>query len=336
LSFLSENASQIETHFPTFFVRPVKSLFGKEGCSVDFFQAVRSGIEISGSMADMLEQADPMLYNGANRAKTIQEINDVLQERSDLSLDMLCDVLKQKCGETRQVEKITGDVGAFLCQKLCRTLRYTKTGNQEYHYETWDFDPQRPLKIISQPLFDHAAEHGFPPDFFTESYFDHVTIYCMPDNADCSFSQFQDCRFSVCGIRGAVFDNATFYDTDFHSALLHMVNFTGASIANCCFRDSDLVSVSFQDARLKDCLTLDCTMERVDFLEATLDGASYGRITAKDIRNLPNATITMGGATREEVRRHRAETFRELGVPMLPIKQRPHAPRRGKLCVPER
>ena len=32
-----------------------------------------------------------------------------------------------------------------------------------------------------------------------------TTIYCMPDNVDCSFSQFQSCRFSVCGIRGAVF-----------------------------------------------------------------------------------------------------------------------------------
>ncbi len=303
---------------------------------MDFFQSVRSGVELSGSMADLLEQADPMLYNGANRAKTIREITDVLQERSDLSFDMLCDLLMQKCGNTRQVEKIIGAAEAFHRQRLCRTLRYTKTGSQEYRYEAWDFDPQRPLKIISQPLFDHAAEHGFPPDFFTESYFDHVTIYCMPDNADCSFSQFQDCRFSVCGIRGAVFDNATFYDTGFHSALIHMVNFTGASIANSHFRDSDLVSVSFQEARLKNCLTLDCTMDRVDFLEATLDSTSYGRITAKGIQNLPHATITMGGATREEVRRFRADTFRELGVPMFQTKQRPHAPRREKLRIPER
>ncbi len=305
---------------------------------MDYFQAVRSGVEISRSIVRMLEQADPKLYNGTNRVKTIQEVNDVLQGRSDLSFDMLCDILKQKSGDfdTRRLEKIIGDAEAFLRQKLCRTLRYTKTGDQEYRYETWDFDPQHPLKIISQPLFDHAAERGFPPDFFTGSYFTHVVIYCMPDNVDCSFSQFHDCCFSVCGIRGAVFDNATLYDTDFHSALLHMVNFTGASIANCHFRDSDLVSVSFQDARLKSCLTLDCTMDRVDFLGATLDDSSYGRITATGIQNLPNATITMGGATQEEIRQLRTDTFRELGVPTFQIRQRPHAPRREKLCVPER
>ncbi len=209
-------------------------------------------------------------------------------------------------------------------------------GAQKYNYETWDYDPKRPLKIISQPLFDHAAEHGFPPDFFTESYFDHVTIYCMPDNVDCSFSQFQSCQFSVCGIRGAVFDNATLDDTDFHSALLQIVNFTGASIAHSHFRDSSLVSVSFQEARLKSCLTLDCTLDRVDFLRAVLDGSSYGRVAASGIQNLPSATITQGGATREEAERLRASVFHELAVPILPVRQRPRPAWQEKPRQPER
>ena len=301
------------------------------------FQAVRSGLAISQSIADMLERADPAQYNGANRTQTIREVNDILQGRSELSFDMLYSILEQKCGgEAGQVEKVRRDAEAFRHQKLCRTLRYTLSGSQEYHYEMWDFDPKRPLKIISQPLFDHAAEHGFPPDFFTESYFDHVTIYCMPDNVDCSFSQFQSCQFSVCGIRGAVFDNATLDDTDFHSALLQMVNFTGASIAHAHFRDSSLVSVSFQEARLKSCLTLDCTLNRVDFLGAVLDGSSYDRVAASGIQNLPSATITQGGATREEAERLRASVFHELGVPMFQVRQRPRPARQERPRVPER
>ena len=301
------------------------------------FQAVRSGLAISQSIADMLERADPTQYNGANRVQTIRETNDILQDRSELSLDMLYSLLAQTCGgEAGQVEKIRRDVEAFCVQKSNRARRYTLTGAQEYHYEMWDFDPKRPLKIISQPLFDHAAEHGFPPDFFTESYFDHVTIYCMPDNVDCSFSQFQSCQFSVCGIRGAVFDNATLDDTDFHSALLQMVNFTGASIAHAHFRDSSLVSVSFQEARLKSCLTLDCTLDRVDFLGAVLDGSSYGRVAASGIQNLPSATITQGGATQEEAERLRASVFHGLAVPMLPGRQRPRPARQERPCVPER
>ena len=301
------------------------------------FQAVRSGLAISQSIADMLERADPTQYHGANRVQTIRETNDILQDRSELSLDMLYSLLAQTCGgEDGQVEKIRRDVEAFCVQKSNRARRYTLTGAQEYHYEMWDFDPKRPLKIISQPLFDHAAEHGFPPDFFTESYFDHVTIYCMPDNVDCSFSQFQSCQFSVCGIRGAVFDNATLDDTDFHSALLRMVNFTGASIAHSHFRDSSLVSVSFQEARLKSCLTLDCTLDRVDFLGAVLDGSSYGRVAASGIQNLPSATITQGGATREEAERLRASIFHELGVPMFQVRQRPRPARQERPHILER
>ena len=301
------------------------------------FQAVRSGAEISISIADLLEQAAPALYNGANRVQTIREVNDILQGRSDLSLNTLYSILDDKCGgEPGQAEKIKRDIEAFHHQKSCRTLRYTMQGSQQYRYDTWDYDPQRPLKIIGQPLFDHAAEHGFPPDFFTESFFDHVIVYCMPDNVDLSFSHFESCRFSVCGIRGAVFDNAALYGVDFQSSLLHMVNFTGASIAHTHFRDCDMASVSFQDARLKSCFTLDCTMDRIDFRGATLDGARYGRVAASNIQNLPSAIIPQGGATREEVEHLRESTFRELGVPIFQVKLRPPSDRRVKPRAPER
>ena len=54
---------------------------------------------------------------------------------------------------------------------MLRTWRYTTTGKQTYDYEMYDFEPERPLKIINQQIFDDAAERGFPPDFFTKSYF---------------------------------------------------------------------------------------------------------------------------------------------------------------------
>lgn len=299
------------------------------------FQAVRSGLEISQSIAELLEQVDPVQYMG-KYTQTVLEVNNIIQGRSDMSLDMLFSILDQKCsGEAGQVEKIKRDVAAFNCQKMCRTSRYTLSGNQEYRYETFNLNPARPLKIISQPMFDHAAENGFPPDFFTESYFDNVTIYCMPDNVDCSFSQFQDCRFSVCGIRGAVFDNATLSNTDFHSALLHMVNFTRAYLSNTHFWDSSLVSVSFQEAHLRSCLILDCDMDRVDFLVSVLNGGRYERNRVRNIRNLPSATITQSG-TGEEVERFRISVFRELGVPIFSVKQRPKVNRREKPHTPER
>ena len=237
---------------------------------------------------------------------------------------MLYDLLDEKCGDfnAEQVSRIKSDIQAFCNQKMLRSRRYIITGSQTYPYKLWDYDPKRPLKIIDQQIFDDAAEHGFPPDFFTNSYFDHVTIYCMPDGVDYSFSTFEECRFSVCGVRGAVFDHTDIHRTDFHSSLLQNVNFTGASIAHSHFRDCDLISVSFQEARLTSCLTLDCKLDHVDFQGTVLNGSSYGRIAARSIQNLHSATITQGGATQEEVARLCVSIHRELGVPLFPIKQR--------------
>ncbi len=272
------------------------------------------------------------------RAVTIRNVNDVLQGRSDISVDMLLSALREEGGpgHVREVDGIQAQIEAFQNQRALCGKPYTRTGNQAYQYELRDSDPQRPLKIISQELFDHAAEHGFPPDFFKESYFDHVTIYCMPDGADCTFSRFQNCFFSVCGIRGAVFDHAALYDSLFHSSLLHMVNFTEASLAQTHFWDNELSSVSFQDARLKSCLMLDCAMDRVDFQGATLDGSGFGRINARDILNLHRASITQGGATATEVRRLHTLIYQELGETIPPVKRRPQTNRRRKASAPER
>lgn len=302
------------------------------------YKAVPGGHAISKKIADLLEDINSQLYNGMNRAETIREINDILHGRSDTSVDMLLSMLNEQGGSeyAERIGELRGQIEAFFLQKVLRSWPYTRIGNQEYQYKTWDFLTDRPLKVIDQRIFDHAVENGFPPDFFKESYFDQVTIYCMPDGADCSFSNFRDCAFSVCGMRGAVFDNASIYDTDFHSSLLHMVNFTSASIANSHFWDCSLASVSFQDARLKSCLTVDCSMDQIDFQGATLDGSSYGRIKAKRIMNLPSVTITQGGATAAEVQRLRISTFRELGVSMFPVKQRSPSDRRRKPSAPER
>ena len=72
--------------------------------------------------------------------------------------------------------------------------------------------------------------------------------------------------------------------------------------------------MTFQKARLKSCNTIDCTLDSINYLIATLDDCSFGRVTASDIRHLDTAAITQGGATQEECRRNRDAIFRALGV----------------------
>ena len=50
---------------------------------------------------------------------------------------------------------------------------------------------------------------------------------------------------------------------------------------------------------MKSCNTIDCTLDSINYLTATLDGCSFGRVTASDVRNLDTATITQGGAVLE-------------------------------------
>lgn len=196
-------------------------------------------------------------------------------------------------------------------------------GYENYKYETFDLDPSRPLKIIGQQMFDHAAEHGFPPDFFRESYFDHVTFHGLPEGADCTRSAFRNCSFSGCHIDRYLFDDTTIYDCVFRDSQLSMVNFIKASIAHTHFRDTAFVSVSFQEARLKSCRVLDCIMDRVDFLGATLDGSSFDRVTAGRIFNLRSAVITQGGATQEEVKHLQQKILRSLQPPSAVNRNRP-------------
>lgn len=280
------------------------------------YKAVRSSWELSMSIADILEMSAPHTYNGRNRAQTVRALNDILQGRAEKSPDSLLAELKKADGsDGGKFNAICQDIQDFRAQKCLLTECYPKQSDDAYYFQMNDCDPEYPLKIINQSLYDRAAKDGFPLEFFRKSYFDHVTFYCLPDNADLNFSVFQDCTFSVCRIQGAAFDGTRIYGSEFHSCELRNTTFFHASIAHTHFKDSTLSLVSFQRASLKACNTIDCTMNRVNFQSTILDGCSYGRIQAEGIRNFHTATITQGGATGDECHRNRASIFQALQVP---------------------
>lgn len=69
-------------------------------------------------------------------------------------------------------------------------------------------------------------------------------------------------------------------------------------------------------------------MGSVNYQGATLDGCTYGRVQAYDIRNLHRATITMGGATNEEVEHNRKAIYAALRPESKERQPMPHQ-RRG-------
>ena len=278
------------------------------------FQKVYGSHKLSVRAAELLEDMRPQLYNGANHAETVQTINDILRGRADRTPDAFLTGLRNTGGEsyTRRVEELGRDIQAFLEQKTLLTQPYTKSSGKQYQYRTSTLDPERPLKIVTQRIYDQAAKAGFPPDFFRETYFDRVTFYCLPDHTDFKFSHFPGCTFAVCRIREAAFDGARFYLSEFQNCAVQYATFFKASIAHTHFHDSSLKNVSFQGASLKSCNTVDCELDGVGFLNATLDGCFFGRVSARNIRNLNTAAITQGGATDSEVKRNRESIFAAL------------------------
>lgn len=277
------------------------------------YKAVRSSLDISKSIVFYLEMFDPAAFRQGERARSVKTINDILQGRSEKSVEKLLAELAQKADScsAKEVTSIREDIQDFLQQKELLSQVYDNSASQ---FRAYRGHVGHPMKVVDQKIFDRMAIQGFPADFFRETYFDEVRIYCLPEYADFCGSMLQNCTFAVCRISAPSFEGTSIYNSEFHSCMLEYGNFFGASLAHTRFRDSTLSHATFQSARLKSCNTIDCVLDHINYLNATLDGCSFGRVTPSNIRNLPFATITQGGATREECQQNREAIFRALGV----------------------
>ena len=284
------------------------------------YQAVLSGHEISRKIVDLLEVVYPIQYNGHRRARYLRNINDHIQGRNDLPLEPMLEwtARVENGAYAEKVEALRQSIQAFQTQKALLTQAYDKAASEDrFPYRTFDADPRHPLKIIDQKIYDQAAQAGFPIGFFRDAYFDHVTLYCMPDGALCTDSIFRSCKFNVCRLVEVDVRDASLYDCEFHSCLLRDVQFPNAFLSCTHFRDCDLESLSLTNTHLRRCNVIDCTVTRLDFLGAALDGCSFGRIsrgTDSAVLHLDTAAITQSGATAEECARNRADIFHALGI----------------------
>lgn len=274
------------------------------------YQTVKSSLEISRTIADYLEQSAPDAYPSRERAKNIHRINDTLQGRSDTPAESLFEFLVQLCDSTQneKVAAIRRDFCNYSQQKTLLSAPYEKQGHQNYKFSIYlPIIKDRQLKIIDQQLYDLAAKEGFPPGFFEQSYFDHVTFYCLPDHADFYYSTLQGCTFAVCRMDHTSFEWAHIDDTDFHSCHLERTAFRQAHLTHCRFYDCQITCISFNSAILTSCSMHDCALFYASFTFSVLDGCSFVRIQARFIYDLESAQITMRGATEEECRiNHRA------------------------------
>ena len=298
----------------------------KEANTIDDFKAVRSSLDISRSLKYYLSMCDREKYGDSTNV--VRALNDTLQGRGERTVEQLLAEMDAICGGWKDYDEdramLRQRIQDFQHQKALLSQEYTKTSDSQYSYET-----RYGRKVIGQKLYDQAAKDGFPAGFFRNSFFHRVTLYCLPDAQDCCNSVFDLCTFAVCRINGYVdFRHCYFWGGEFHSCEMRYVNFGESTITNTRFQDSSLKNVSFQLARMKSCSMTDCTLEHLDFLCVTLDGCSFDRVTASDIRYLRTADIIQSGATEEEAR-HNRETVLSALHPQRPEQTKRPAKRRG-------
>jgi uncharacterized protein YjbI with pentapeptide repeats len=282
---------------------------------------VKSGIRIGQEIAGFIEKEYPNRFRETDKhfVNAVARYNGIMNDRGDITPEELIRELESFGGEHfEKVFALCSDIREFLGQKKMLSEPYRKASSKSFRFKIFAPSAEQPLKIINQKIYDSAFKNGFPPNFFRESYFDGVVFYCVPDGADFNFSRFNNCQFILCRIKDIRFDGTSFQSTQFHSVEMFRVTFFASSIVHTHIYDSSLSLVSYSKARLKSCNTHDCVMDSVGFLDATLSGCSYGRITANGTRDLDTATITMGGATGEECEKNRALLFNALGVAEVP------------------
>ena len=133
------------------------------------YQAVLSGHEISKKIADLLEDIDPIQYNGSNRARRVRNINDHIQGRNDMPLGPMLEwaARVENGAYAEKVEVLRQSIQAFQSQKALLTQEYDKPpSDQQFSYKIFDATPWNHLKVIDQDLYDQAAKAGFPAGFF--------------------------------------------------------------------------------------------------------------------------------------------------------------------------
>ena len=266
-------------------------------------QAVCGTRALSRQIVDTLEQAYPEIAAEYPRASLISQANDILQGRSQTSVDTLAELLDQ-CAAGPHIKD---GIDRFFKQRSMLLIPYTKTSSKPFDYHTYTaIGPRdKAVKVIDQALFDRAAKEGFPTDFFSDSYFDHVTIYCIPDDTHCVGSAFRDCTFSVCRLVGVRFEESTLYDTEFHSCAMDKASFCDSTLAYTHFYDCDVRQGGFIRTSVHHSNTIDCALDKVRFHNSTLDNCCFRRVHVRGIRGLHTCTITKSGGTEEECRQNR-------------------------------
>jgi len=172
------------------------------------------------------------------------------------------------------------------------------------------------LILINQEVFDSLINKKEIIDFsnchFFQVSFDSQELYGF------SFqnSRFYNCKFNSGIVSDCNFEKSIFTECDFNFCSIDRCNFKNAGIHHTHFAESNLSENSFANASFRHSVFKQGSfLKKNDFLLAKMDSVHFYGIDSVENTALDSMSITMGGATGEEVKRHRQHIIKSLMTP---------------------
>jgi len=160
-------------------------------------------------------------------------------------------------------------------------------------------------KEITQKQLNELITKGETIDL-SNCFLYKLTIEGNFKNANITNSRIYDCK-----IKNAYFENCNFESSnisgDFDNVILKNCSLSNAGLYNIKFKDTLLDNISLEDAVLKNISTVKdtVTFKDVDFLNTKMNGVYIQGSKVERSKNTNTIYITMGGATTEEVEKHK-------------------------------
>lgn len=165
------------------------------------------------------------------------------------------------------------------------------------------------LKLVDQKLWDeivakYSADGTLKGVDLTGCFFFDIHFR----NLTCDHVIFKGCRFSACAYEHITFEscnlnNATVCDS-FRNCKFIDCSFMESHICQAHFYECSLTDCDFTSAVMRHCLFYDSTLDNNNFLSVRMDSVFIRGCNCYRNANTESISITMGGATSEEVSTH--------------------------------
>lgn len=174
-------------------------------------------------------------------------------------------------------------------------------------------DLDQNLILINQATYNYLMNElnqniDFSNCHFFEVTFDNLSLYGFPFQN----SRFYGCKFNGFTLTDCDFENTSITDCIFNSSIIDGCNFKNAGIYQTSFENTNLVNNSFELTSFRHSSFSDTTIKKNDFQKSKMNSVYFRNVESIDNEALDTISITMGGATTEEVANHRQQIMRSL------------------------